>query len=192
MEVSSRALPGSRSRRPITGPLRAILDPPTRTGCSSPPAAIEGWRRLRRATTLAVLALLAASLGHDTGPARFVLKPVAFSELQGWNEDSLSAVVPAFLKSCVRFLPRQDAAPLDARSSVADYGRVGGWRALCEAAAALPPADDAAARRFFETSFTPLAVADYGASEGLFTGYYEIELNGSRQRHGRYQTPIYR
>ena len=121
-----------------------------------------------------------------------MLKPVAFSELQGWNEDSLSAVVPAFLKSCVRFLPRQDAAPLDARSSVADYGRVGGWRALCEAAAALPPADDAAARRFFETSFTPLAVADYGASEGLFTGYYEIELNGSRQRHGRYQTPIYR
>ena len=28
--------------------------------------------------------------------------------------------------------------------------------------------------------------------EGLFTGYYEIELNGSRQRHGRYQTPLYR
>ena len=48
------------------------------------------------------------------------------------------------------------------------------------------------ARRFFETSFIPLAVADNGASEGLFTGYYEIELNGSRRRQGRYQTPIYR
>jgi len=75
---------------------------------------------------------------------------------------------------------------------VADYGQVGAWRALCEAAAALPPEDNAAARRFFRTSFIPLAVADYGASEGLFTGYYEIELNGSRQRRGRYQTPIYR
>jgi len=82
--------------------------------------------------------------------------------------------------------------PLDARPSVADYGKVGAWRALCQAATALPPEDDAAARRFFETSFIPLAVADYGASEGLFTGYYEIELNGSRQRRGRYQTPIYR
>jgi membrane-bound lytic murein transglycosylase A len=63
---------------------------------------------------------------------------------------------------------------------------------LCEFAAALPPQDTAAARRFFETSFTPLSVADYGASEGLFTGYYEIELNGSRRQRGRYQTPIYR
>jgi membrane-bound lytic murein transglycosylase A len=69
---------------------------------------------------------------------------------------------------------------------------VGAWRELCEAAAALPPQDTAAARRFFESSFIPLSVADYGASEGLFTGYYEIELNGSRRQRGRYQTPIYR
>jgi membrane-bound lytic murein transglycosylase A len=89
-------------------------------------------------------------------------------------------------------LEQPDEAPLDARVNVADYGRVGAWRELCEAAAALPPEDDAAARRFFETSFIPLSVADYGTREGLFTGYYEIELNGSRQRRGRYQTPIYR
>jgi membrane-bound lytic murein transglycosylase A len=74
----------------------------------------------------------------------------------------------------------------------ADFGRVGDWRALCEAAEALPAGDDAAARRFFEGGFVPLAVADYGSREGLFTGYYEMELNGSRHRHGRYQTPIYR
>jgi membrane-bound lytic murein transglycosylase A len=69
---------------------------------------------------------------------------------------------------------------------------VGACRELCAAAAALPPQDNAAARRFFETSFTPLSVADYGTSEGLFTGYYEIELNGSRRQRGRYHTPIYR
>lgn len=74
----------------------------------------------------------------------------------------------------------------------ADFGRIDGWRALCHAAEALPEGDDAAARRFFETGFVPLAVFDYGKPEGLFTGYFEIELNGSRQRHGRYQTPIYR
>src|SRR5262249_31829115 len=39
---------------------------------------------------------------------------------------------------------------------------------------------------------TPLSVTDDGATEGLFTGYYEIELNGSRRQRGRYQTPIYR
>jgi len=85
-----------------------------------------------------------------------------------------------------------DAAPLDERPKVADYGQIAAWRELCEAAAALPPEDDGASRRFFETSFVPLSVADYGTSEGLFTGYYEIELNGSRRRQGRYQTPIYR
>jgi membrane-bound lytic murein transglycosylase A len=74
----------------------------------------------------------------------------------------------------------------------ADFGRVGDWRALCRQAEALPAGDDGAARRFFEAGFVPLAVADYGSTEGLFTGYYETELNGSRQRHGRFQTPIYR
>ena len=85
-----------------------------------------------------------------------------------------------------------EAAPLDAKPYAADYGQVATWRELCEAAAAVPPGDDAATRRFFETSFVPLSVNDYGASEGLFTGYYEIELDGSRRRQGRYQTPIYR
>ena len=73
-----------------------------------------------------------------------------------------------------------------------DFGRVGDWRSLCEAAEALPDGDDAAAREFIEKDFIPFAVADYGNAEGRFTGYYEIELNGSRQRHGRYQTPLYR
>ena len=133
-----------------------------------------------------------ASLGRDTGPSRFTLEPVAFSGLQGWVDDRLAAAIPAFLKSCGRLLTLPDLAPLDARPSVADYGRVGVWRELCETATTLPPEDDESARRFFETSFFPVSVAEYGASEGLFTGYYEIELNGSRQRRGRYQTPIYR
>jgi membrane-bound lytic murein transglycosylase A len=29
------------------------------------------------------------------------------------------------------------------------------------------------------------------AGEGLFTGYYEPEIRGSRSRHGAYQTPLY-
>jgi membrane-bound lytic murein transglycosylase A len=37
-----------------------------------------------------------------------------------------------------------------------------------------------------------MTVADYGEVSGLFTGYFEIELNGSRKRNRRFQTPIYR
>jgi membrane-bound lytic murein transglycosylase A len=135
---------------------------------------------------------LALALTHDSGPRRFVLEPVGFDRLSGWMQDHVSAAVPVFLKSCARFLTRADLASLDAVAMSVDFGRVGNWRSLCEAAQALPSGDDAAAREFFETGFIPFAVADYGSAEGLFTGYYEIELNGSRQRHGRYQTPLYR
>jgi membrane-bound lytic murein transglycosylase A len=37
-----------------------------------------------------------------------------------------------------------------------------------------------------------MAVSDYDNTSGLFTGYFEIELNGSGHRHGAYQTPVYR
>jgi membrane-bound lytic murein transglycosylase A len=146
---------------------------------------------LRWAAVAAVLTLLAASLGHDTGPSRLALASAGFDRLQEWAKDRLSAAVPAFLKSCARFLTLPDMAPLDPIPTVADFGRVGDWRVLCEAARAAPPGDDSAARHFFETSFVPHSVADYGQEDGLFTGYFEIELNGSRRREGRYQTPIY-
>jgi membrane-bound lytic murein transglycosylase A len=135
---------------------------------------------------------LAIALTQDSGPRRFSLEPVAFDRLSGWMQDHISAAVPGFLKSCDRFLTRADSAPLDTVAMSANFGWVGEWRSLCEAAQALPSEDDAAAREFFETRFIPFAVADYGNAEGLFTGYYEIELNGSRQRQGRYQTPLYR
>lgn len=131
-------------------------------------------------------------LTRDIGPPRLTLEPAAFDRLSGWRQDGAAAAVLPFLKSCARFLARPDQAPFDPLPSRADYGRVGDWRAPCQAALQLPVGDDAAARRFFETWFVPFAIADYGEPQGLFTGYFEIELRGSRRRHGPYQTPLYR
>ena len=47
----------------------------------------------------------------------------------------------------------------------------------------------AAARRFFETHFVPHRVE--GVPPGLVTGYYEPEVNGSRERSGKFQVPVY-
>ena len=116
----------------------------------------------------------------------------SFDQLQGWGEDRLSAALPPFFKSCARLLSRPPAAALDPIPKTADYGRVEDWREICALAEAVPAGDDAAAQHFFENSFVPLAVTDYGRPGGLFTGYFEIELNGSRQRYGHYRTPIYR
>jgi membrane-bound lytic murein transglycosylase A len=60
-------------------------------------------------------------------------------------------------------------------------GTVGDWRAACADARG-------DARLFFEKDFTPFAM---GGGDGLFTGYYEPEIRGSRTRHGGYQTPVY-
>jgi membrane-bound lytic murein transglycosylase A len=112
--------------------------------------------------------------------------------LGGWAEDRMAAAVPAFLRSCTLFLRRPDSAPFDSVSRRMNFGRIGDWRPPCREAKTLVAGSDAAARQFFAASFVPMAVADYGENGGLFTGYFEIELQGSRKCQGRFRTPIYR
>src|SRR6266850_4660230 len=147
MGASSTAILTIPSRRPTTGLLPATLGQPTRTGCSSQQAAADAAlgghreRRLRWVMLAAALVMFAFSLGRDSGPARFSLTAASFDRLQGWAEERLSAAVPAFLKSCARVLALPDTAAIDPIPKVADFGRIGDWRELCLAAAAVPPGD---------------------------------------------------
>jgi membrane-bound lytic murein transglycosylase A len=56
------------------------------------------------------------------------------------------------------------------------------------------PASDVEIRSWMEANFTPYQISEAtnGDTDGLFTGYYEAALQGSRTRHGAYQTPIYK
>lgn len=141
---------------------------------------------------LIVLAAMAIGLARDSGPPRLRLTPVGFDGLPGWSGADFAAVLPVFLKSCARFSKEPEKLAFGPVDSGVDYGRIEDWLAVCREAAAASANDEAAARRFLESAFTPMAVSDYGNLEGLFTGYFEIELNGSRHPHGKYQTPIYR
>jgi membrane-bound lytic murein transglycosylase A len=105
---------------------------------------------------------------------KLVLEPAEFKDLPGWGEDALEAAVPVFLRSC----PALTASP-------------GDWQAACAAAAKAARGDRAAARRFFEANFQPWSVRNQRIPVGLFTGYYEPLLQGSRTRHGRFTVPIY-
>jgi membrane-bound lytic murein transglycosylase A len=145
---------------------------------------------------LLVAVLLAAALAYyliRPKPApRLTLKAASYDQLIGWQEDPVAAAIPAFLKSCGALGSRSEAATIDARTKSFDFGTAGEWKPLCAAAEQLPAGDDKAARQFFETSFVPLLAGNDGEPEGLFTGYFEISLNGSRRRGGVYQTPLYR
>jgi membrane-bound lytic murein transglycosylase A len=116
------------------------------------------------------------------------LAPAAFQDLPGWRDDALEAALPALLRSCRRIGALADGDPV---SGQAFAGKASDWRQACAAAAGLPPGDREAVRRFFETRFRPWSARNHRNPLGLFTGYYEPLLHGSRKRHGRYTVPIY-
>jgi membrane-bound lytic murein transglycosylase A len=136
--------------------------------------------------------LLFIGLAQDVGPPRLTLTRAGFGALSGWTTDRVADAVPAFLRSCARFLTRPDAATFDTVAGAPKFGLIADWRGVCREAKSLATGDDAAARRFFESSFVPMAAANAGEDEGLFTGYFAPELQGSRRPDGRFRTPIYR
>jgi membrane-bound lytic murein transglycosylase A len=117
------------------------------------------------------------SSARDDDDEKLRLAATRFVELPGWKTNDASAALAAFRRSCVKILA------LPTGTAMAYAGAAGDWRPACERAAG---AHDA--RGFFEGAFTPYAIGD---TDGLVTGYYEPLLNGSRTRHGAYQTPVY-
>ncbi|HEX4105824.1 MAG TPA: MltA domain-containing protein, partial [Rhizomicrobium sp.] len=103
------------------------------------------------------------------------LAVTSFSELPGWQSADLNPALAAFRRSCDVI----DAKPAGER--INDYaGTAGEWQKVCARASG-------DARAFFEKNFTPYRLG----GQGLFTGYYEPEIRGSRLRHDAFQTPVY-
>ncbi len=88
-----------------------------------------------------------------------------YADLRGWAADDHRQALDVFLSTC------RDMTEPD-------------WAALCRIAA---KSDDP--RRFFELYFRPTLIED--GREMLFTGYYEPELRGSKERRGKYRYPLY-
>jgi len=120
-----------------------------------------------------------------------VLEPARFTEVPGWGEDDLADAAAALDASCRVFLRRSASAPIGPDGLA---GTAGDWRPICHRLLRMgeeAPSDRL--RALLETELRPWAVTDRGMDRtGLFTGYYEPELHGSRRRHGPYQTPLYR
>jgi membrane-bound lytic murein transglycosylase A len=105
---------------------------------------------------------------------------VQFSDLPGWQAADLGPALAAFRRSCAVL------AAKPATEAMGDYaGTAADWQKVCAQNSIDAHGTDA--RGFFEKNFTPYALG----GEGLFTGYYEPQIEGSRTRHGVYQTPVY-
>jgi membrane-bound lytic murein transglycosylase A len=156
-------------------------------------AATLGFFAIGGVIASCAVSLLVSAPARSADTAQISLVPASYRQLPGWSSDNIAQALPAFVKSCAHISPQQaDSAPLDPNATGANFGTIRDWRPLCREAATVPVGDDDAARRFFEANFTPVLVGSKGASTGLFTGYWEVELDGSRTQGGPYQTPVYR
>ena len=128
--------------------------------------------------------MLSSCAGLAPEDAALQLKPASYGDLPGWGKDDFKGAGEALARSCERILKQ----PPDKIFGPDNIGGVfGDWQPACRT---LPQATDI--RAFFETYFTPFAASGAGQAQGLFTGYYEASLRGSRTRHGVYQTPLYK
>jgi len=140
---------------------------------------------------LVVLAVWLARRRSRAPTGHLVLTPARFADLPGWHDDPVAQAMPALQLSCRKMASLPDSEPLGRDDLGGIAGTAGDWRSACAAAARVPAGDDQAARAFFETQFRPFAAADGGERSGLFTGYYEALLHGSRKRSARFHVPLY-
>ena len=107
-----------------------------------------------------------------SGPETAQYQEVAFDTLPGWSQAALAPSLRTFLTGCGR-----PPTPL---------------LIACELAALVPPGDEAAARKFFESEFTAYALRSSSSGEtGLLTGYYEPVIDGARARDADHRFPVY-
>jgi len=129
-------------------------------------------------TTHIALILMVAGCAQTPPPrppapetARYLA--MSFEALPGWSRATLEPSLRAFLAGC----PRITGAALSR---------------VCALGQALPKGDEAAARQFFESAFTPYAlVSSEGPDSGTITGYYEPVIDGSRWYNAINRYPIF-
>jgi len=136
--------------------------------------------------------LLAACDTREPPPvpesATLSLTPVAFSALPGWMDDPVAGALPALRATCNVIDSKPPAEPIGPQGMA---GTAADWRGACGALAGQEPVDHGL-RQSLEAWFVPFAVAAGNDVDGLFTGYYEPELQGSRMQSAAYPVPLYR
>jgi membrane-bound lytic murein transglycosylase A len=135
------------------------------------------------------LAFLAAcapkELSKQSHTGRLNLTTAVFADLLFWTQDRHIEALSAFSRSCPSLLVGSDRYVSGHRIKAAD------WAPICRATNQLINGDEQTAQKFFEKWFVPHLISNTGNSQGLFTGYFEAELWGSKKRSAQFNVPLY-
>jgi peptidoglycan lytic transglycosylase A len=116
---------------------------------------------------------------------RCLLLKHSFDNLPGWEDDNHSAALDSFKRSCVSLRKKKDQALIgDKRLQI----MAGDFKRVCSK---IEEQSGLAAKEFFEKNFVPHKVFNWFSGRVLFTGYYELELEGARERGGKNIHPVY-
>lgn len=123
------------------------------------------------------------------GKGNVKLTQVDFTSFSDWSATDHRKALTAFVGSCNHL-----AKMPQTRSIGAQIGDIsaGDFRDVCEIANVVKGMSNAQIKNFFENWFKPFLVSTRsGDSKGLFTGYYEADLRGSKIKSEKYKYPIY-
>lgn len=125
-----------------------------------------------------------------TPPREVHFEKTSFRELTGWKYDNHLVSLSTFKRSCDAIMKRND------RSSISGLTNIGGnaknWKKICVALTKSNINTNEDARNFFEKWFSVYETRDKKNNNiGKFTGYFEIELNGSIKKTKRCKYPVY-
>lgn len=134
---------------------------------------------------IGVITVLLALAACTPAPEKLTLTPATFDALPNWKTDDHAAALTVFRTSCIK---RQELLPSATIGKGDLAAPASAWQPACDAAFAASPEH---ARSFFENYFTPLRAGGDKGENGMITGYYEPELEGSLTRHGPYRIPVY-
>ncbi len=111
------------------------------------------------------------------------LEKTNFSQLKNWQNDQHNQAIIAYTKSCTL---NKKILTAEIFKSVPKAVIKAELIKICQLAKQTNNP-----QKFFEENFTPFLVTDKKGERGLFTGYYEVELEGSIVKTNKYKHPVY-
>jgi len=115
------------------------------------------------------------------------IKQSSFSNLPGWHQENFINFAQAYNRSCNAIVKKSSQNLLGAD---AKFGKAQEWQIACRKFKKINQTNAQGIRNFFEQNFIPYSAGAGNDKEGLFTGYYEASLKGSKTRKAPYLTPL--
>lgn len=135
------------------------------------------------------LTLVLSSCDKSIESPELRLSPASFKQLPGWANDDLLSWVEAFERSCQRFTARPAEQEF---GIIPEAGTFRKWQLICQELSRVQVVNSLGLRTFIEENFVPYQLSAGDEPEGLFTGYYEAALRGSRHPEPPYDVPLHR